>query len=118
MNRNVQRLTGLVLILAGLASFMLNSERPITALIGPFVGVVILMLSIGLGRGRNTSYWSSLVLSLLFGLMCANMAIKSYSLEDSDAKTRRIVVFWSMGVATLGNAGYLLAKFKSSDSAE
>jgi hypothetical protein len=113
MNKNIQRLAGLILILAGLASYLLNPERPLTALIGPFVGVIILFLSIGLGRGRNVSFWASLALSILFGLMTANMAMKSYDLEDGGKKTRRIVVFWTMSIATLGNAGYLISKFKA-----
>lgn len=113
MNKNIQRFAGLILILAGLASYLLNPERPVTALIGPFVGVIILFLSIGLGKGRNSSFWASLALSILFGIMTANMAIKSYGLDDGDTKTRRIFVFWTMSIATLGNAGYLISKFKT-----
>ena len=111
MNKNIQRLAGLILILAGLASFILNPDRPPTAFIGPFVGVVILFLSIGLGRNIR-SYYFSLLLSILFGIMTANMAMKSYSMDDSDTKSRRIVVFWSMSLATLGNGIFLLANYK------
>ncbi len=111
MNKNITRLAGLILILAGLVSYLLNPDRPVTALIGPFVGVILIFLSIKLSQKRNASFWSSLILSLLFGLMCVYMAFKSYSLEEGDKKTRRIYVFWTMSLATLGNAGYLLSSF-------
>ncbi|QNL21490.1 hypothetical protein HZR84_05930 [Hyphobacterium sp. CCMP332] len=111
MNKNIQRLAGLIMILAGLSSFFLNPSRPPTAFIGPFIGVVLLFLSIGLGRNIR-SYYFSLLLSLLFGVMTANMAFKSYDKEDSPEKSRRIVVFWSMSIACLGNGAFLLANYK------
>lgn len=99
------------MILAGLSSYFLNPERPPTAFIGPFIGVILIFLSIGLGRNIR-SYYFSVLLSLLFGVMTANMAMKSYNREDSPEKTRRIVVFWTMSIACLGNGVFLLANYK------
>ncbi len=112
MNKNIQRLAGLIMILAGLSSYFLNPERPPTAFIGPFIGVIFIFLSIGLGRNIRSYYFSAL-LSLLFGIMTANMAMKSYAREDSPEKTRRIVVFWTMSIACLGNGAFLLANYKN-----
>jgi membrane-bound ClpP family serine protease len=116
MNKNIPRIAGLVLILAGLSSFFLNPERPPTALIGPFVGVILLFASIGLNGERNKSFWVSVIVSLLFGLMTANMAFKSYGMEDSAKKERRIIIFWTMSLTTLVNGGYILATNRKQSS--
>lgn len=108
MNKNIFRFTGLTLIFAGLTSFFLNADRPFTALIGPFVGVIILFLSISINKEKNLSFWISLSLSALFGFVCIKMAMDSYELAESSMRFRRILVFWTMGLATSINALYLI----------
>lgn len=122
MNKNIFRFTGLTLIFAGLTSFFLTADRPFTTMIGPFVGVVILFLSISIDRQKNQflfgyiswnskkhiNFWISLGLSALFSVLCIKMAFNYYEITESAERFRNILVFWTMGLATGINALYLL----------
>jgi hypothetical protein len=100
-----------VLIGAGLFSFFSNPERPLTALIGPAVGIIIALMAPAMKNGNKIIAHILVGITFIFAVQTGYMAFKSGSVDDAEKRNRRIAVFTIMSVASFGATGYYLARF-------
>jgi hypothetical protein len=109
----VAYLNAFVLILAGSYSFFSNPERPLTALIGPIVGIIIALMAPAMKKGNRTIAHILVGLTLIFAVMTGVMAYNSGKIDDIEKRERRIIVFSIMSLASFGATGYYVARFIS-----
>ncbi len=101
----------LVVLLAGMYSYLTNPERPATALIAPFFGLMLLLTTDALRKEKKTAAHVVVVLTLLFGILTASMAFSSRKVDDPEKRARRVLVFSAMSLACLGASGYYVYGF-------
>lgn len=100
-----------VLIAAGSFSYFSNPERPFTALIGPIIGVILLLLTPLIIKGNKVISHLIVILSFAFGVQTGIMAFQSLNHENEDARPRRIAVFSIMSAGCLIGTGFYIAGF-------
>jgi len=108
---------GLILLIAGLFSFFSNPERPMTALIGPIVGLILLALSPMVKKANKTVAHIVAGLTIIFAIVTGIMAFNSGKIEDIEKRIRRIAVFSIMSVSSFAATGlytYRFIKIKNS----
>lgn len=103
--------SGIILIITGFYSFFSNDERPLTALIGPLVGLIFIASSPAIKKENKTISHIIVVLTLVFGVMTGIMAYNSSKLPDGEERERRIQVFSSMAITCIGAFGYYVYGF-------
>lgn len=101
----------LVVLLAGMYSYLTNPDRPATALIAPFFGLMLLLMTKSLREERKTSAQVVVALTLLFGILTASMAVSSRKVDDREKRARRVLVFSAMALVCLGATGYYTYSF-------
>ncbi|MBX3102609.1 MAG: hypothetical protein KF690_08880 [Bacteroidetes bacterium] len=94
-------ITALVLVAAGLYSYLSNESRPATALIGPGLGVLLLLATPWMKKEHPVVAHIVVLLTLVFAIVSIYMAIKSTSVTDPAVMQRRILVFSVMAAACL-----------------
>lgn len=102
---------GLILIIAGLFSYFSNPERPMTALIGPIVGLILIGLSPMVKKLNRTVAHIVAGITILFAIVTGIMAINSGKIEDQEKRNRRIAVFSIMSVSSLAATGLYTYRF-------
>ncbi len=107
----VVALNGIILIAVGLFSYFANPERPFTALIGPIVGLILLLSYKYIKNSNKVVAHFIAALTLIFGLTAGYMGFKSLSTENTEKRARRIAVFSVMSVSSLLAAGYYTTRF-------
>ena len=101
----------LVVLLAGMYSYLTNPDRPVTALIGPFFGLMLLLMTDALRKEKKVAAHVVVALTLLFGILTASMAFSSRKVDDPEKRARRVLVFSAMSVACLAGTGYYVYGF-------
>ena len=107
----IAAINGAILIGIGLFSYFSNPERPFTALIGPIVGIILLLAIPAIKKSNKTIAHIIAVLTLIFGLMSGYLGLKSLNIEDAEKRDRRILVFSVMSASSLLATGYYVARF-------
>ncbi|MBX3043478.1 MAG: hypothetical protein KIT33_05050 [Candidatus Kapabacteria bacterium] len=107
----VAYINGIILLIAGSYSFFSNPERPLTALIGPIVGLIIIAMAPAMQKGNRLIAHILVGITFVFALTTGAMAINSGKVEDIEKRQRRIAVFSTMSIACLGATGYYVARF-------
>jgi hypothetical protein len=102
-------ITGLVVAIAGLYSYLSNENRPPTALIGPGFGALLLLMTPGMKKENKVVAHVVVLLTLLFGIMSIIMATKKGGVTDPEVLQRRMMVFAVMaGICFWATAMYVL----------
>lgn len=107
----IAAINGAILIGVGLFSFFSNPERPFTALIGPIVGLILLLSYPAMKKSNKTIAHIVAAITLIFGLMAGYLGIKSLNIDDAEKRNRRIAVFAIMSSSSLLATGYYTARF-------
>ncbi len=104
-------INAIVLVIAGSYSFFSNPERPLTALIGPIVGIIIASMAPAMKKGNRVIAHILVGITFIFAIMTGVMAFNSGKIDDAEKRERRIIVFTLMSVASFGATGYYIARF-------
>lgn len=107
----VNLFTAFVLIAAGIFSYFSNPLRPPTALIGVGLGAILLVMTGALKKNNKIVAHIVVVLTLIFGIMTASMALKSRNEQDLEKRNRRMLVFGVMSATCLVATGFYVAGF-------
>ncbi len=104
-------ITAFVLVCAGLFSYFSNPLRPPTALIGVGLGLILLAMTPGLKSNNKIIAHVVVVLTLVFAIMTASMALKSRTEPDLEKRNRRLMVFGVMSLTCFAATGFYVAGF-------
>ena len=104
-------INGIILVIAGLFSFFVNPERPVTALIAPVAGIIIIILSPAMKKGNKLISHIIAGLTLIFAIQTAIMAFSSSKIEDSEKRNRRVAVFSIMSLSCFAATSLYTARF-------
>lgn len=88
-------ITGSLLIITGIYSYVANELHPPTALIGPGVGACILLCYPAIKKEKRFGTITAFVLMLLFGLLSLQLFANSFDNPSLDEATkyRRVIIF-------------------------
>lgn len=107
----VNATNGLVLILVGLFSYFSNETKPLTALIGPIIGLIFLASTSGMKKGDKTIAHIVAGLTLLFMIASIVQFALSLNFPDEIARQRRLISFGLMALSNLLATIYYVKRF-------
>ncbi|GAB5466371.1 MAG: hypothetical protein Kapaf2KO_18070 [Candidatus Kapaibacteriales bacterium] len=108
---HITAFSGALLIAIGLYSFFSNDTRPLTALIGPLLGLIFILLSTKVKQGHKHITHAVVLLTAVFGVMTSVMAYNSLDLDPGPDRERRIQVFSAMAITCIGAFLYYINGF-------
>lgn len=109
----VNFINSLILILASNYSYFSNTQRPMTALIGAFLGLVLIGLTNFIIQGNRHVAHLIVLVTLIFSITTGVMGYKSSNNPelDEETKSRRVTVFAIMSASCLAATGYYIMGF-------
>ncbi|RDV16942.1 hypothetical protein DXT99_02130 [Pontibacter diazotrophicus] len=102
----INTINALVLIIAGLIGYFANPARPLTALIAPFFGVLLLACTYHLRKHNRFVFHTVTALTLLVGFILA-MRID----PDTFEWNRRNILLVVMGLSCFVSAAFFVGTF-------
>jgi hypothetical protein len=107
----VNATNALILIGVGLFSYFSNETRPLSALIAPLVGFILLSSSSGLKSGNKHIGHLVAAMTLLFAIACIVQFTLSLDFPDEIARSRRLFSFGIMSFSNLLATVYYVRRF-------
>jgi len=105
--------SGLILVAVGMFSFFANESRPLTALIGPIVGLFFIFSAPAIKKENKLVAHIVVGLTFLFAIVTGYMAYSSTNMEPGEIRERRIQVFSAMAITCTGAFAYYINGFIS-----
>lgn len=104
---------GVAVIAIGVYSYAGNPDRPMSALLGPLFGLMLVLMTDALRKGRRRALPVAFTLTLLFGLLTAYIAFTAGSIEDPERRIRHVLGFTPMSLASFIAVGFHVRNYLS-----